>query len=103
MFHRGTVFVRRETLAYNPNDHAHSVMDSSYLCSRHHVESFAADPFQHPAECPKLAQPITGISLLMETLVATLSLVVMIIWLARESLKSLSIFNISSYSCHDYR
>ncbi len=30
-------------------------------CSRHHVESFGADPFQHPTECPKLAQPITGI------------------------------------------
>jgi hypothetical protein len=29
-------------------------------CSRHHVESCDADLFQHPAECPKLAQPITG-------------------------------------------
>jgi hypothetical protein len=25
------------------------------------LESFGDDPFQHPAECPKLAQPITGI------------------------------------------
>ncbi len=27
----------------------------------YHLESFGADTFQHPAECPKLAQPKTGI------------------------------------------
>ncbi len=27
----------------------------------YHLESFGADPFQHPTECPKLAKPITGI------------------------------------------
>ncbi len=47
-----------------------------------------------PAECPKLAQPITGICLLMETLVAIPSLVAMILWLARGSFKNSSIFNI---------
>jgi hypothetical protein len=58
-------------------------------CKTHHVESCGADPFLHPAECPKLAQPITaGISLLMEMLVVTPSMVVMIIWQARESLKN---------------
>jgi hypothetical protein len=56
---------RKETLDYNPNDHAHSVTEKSTgWCSHrktYHLESFGADPFQHPAECPKLARPITGI------------------------------------------
>ncbi len=62
MFHRGAVLVRKETLDYNPNDHAHA--ESTGWCSHcktYHVESFGADPFQHPTECPKLANPITGI------------------------------------------
>ncbi len=29
MFHRGADLVRKETLAYNPNDHDHAVMDKS--------------------------------------------------------------------------
>jgi hypothetical protein len=59
MFHRGAVLVRKETLAYNPNDHAHAVMNKSTgwcsHCKMYHLESFGADPFQHPAECPQLA------------------------------------------------
>ncbi len=62
---KNAVLVRKETLAYNPNDHAHAVMDPCNgwcsQCKKHHLESFGADLFQHPTECPKLAQPITGI------------------------------------------
>jgi hypothetical protein len=80
MFHRGAVLVRKETLAYSPNDHAHAVMDPCNgwcsHCKTYHLESFGADPFQHPAECPKLSQSITGI-FMMETLVEIQLLVVM--------------------------
>jgi hypothetical protein len=65
MFHRGRMLVRKEILAYNPNDHAHAVMDPCNgwcsHCSRQHLESFGADPFHHPTDCPKLAQFITDI------------------------------------------
>jgi hypothetical protein len=50
------------------------------------LESFGADPFQHPAECPKLAHPITDGNSLFgghENMVGK-----------REYLKSLSIINI---------